>query len=75
MLTLNAENHPLMHRFHRPGAEKRGLVVLPRDAYDDWLASRSTDEARSFLNLMPADRMVAEPWPAPARKNVAPQLI
>lgn len=67
MLTLNAEDHPLLRRFHRPGAEKRGVVMLPRDVHDDWLASRSTDEARSFLSLMPAERMWAEAWPAPAR--------
>jgi putative SOS response-associated peptidase YedK len=71
MLTLNADEHPLMRRFHRPGAEKRGVVVLPRDAYGDWLACRSTDEARSFLSLMPADRMRAQEWPAPARKKAA----
>jgi putative SOS response-associated peptidase YedK len=71
MLTLHAEGHPLMHRFHRPGAEKRGVVVLPRDAYSDWLACRSTDEARSFLTLMPADKMRAEPWPVPARTKAS----
>nr|WP_213308906.1 SOS response-associated peptidase family protein [Paraburkholderia sacchari] len=67
MLTLNADEHPLMNRFHAPGKEKRGVVILPREAYSDWLACRSMDEARSFLNLMPADKMHAEAFPAPPR--------
>lgn len=73
MLTLNAVDHPLLRQFHAPGKEKRGIVVLPRELQDDWLASRSTDEARSFLNLMPADRMCAEAWPAPSRLKTSPQ--
>jgi len=68
MLTVNAEDHPLMKRFHRPGAEKRSVVILRPEEYDDWLGSRSTDEARSFLNLYPADEMKAEAYPLPPRK-------
>jgi len=69
MLTVNAEQHPLMRRFHKPGAEKRSVIILRPDQWEDWLTSRSTDEARSFLNLYPADEMVAEAWPAPPRKK------
>lgn len=70
MLTVNAQEHPLMKRFHRPGAEKRSVVLLRPDEYEDWLGSRSTDEARSFLNLYPADAMVAESFPlAPKKKD------
>jgi len=68
MLTVNAESHPLMRRFHRPGAEKRSVVIVRPEDYGDWLASRSTDEARSFLNLYPAEEMKAEAYPLPPRK-------
>ncbi len=37
MLTLNADEHPLMNRFHAPRKEKRGVVILPREAYSAWL--------------------------------------
>jgi putative SOS response-associated peptidase YedK len=67
MLTVNAAEHPLMKRFHKPGDEKRSVVIVPPNEYSSWLASRSTDEARSFLNLFPADAMHAEPRPAPPR--------
>ncbi|MEX3936421.1 SOS response-associated peptidase [Paraburkholderia phymatum] len=69
MLTLNADEHPLMKRFHKPGAEKRGVVVLPQAEHLDWLSCKSTDEARSFLRLLPADALQAEPYPLPPRKR------
>jgi putative SOS response-associated peptidase YedK len=68
MLTVNADEHPLMKRFHKPDDEKRSLVIVPRASYEDWLSCGSTDEARSFLNLFPADEMRAEAYPLPPRK-------
>ena len=72
MLTVNANDHPLMKRFHKPGDEKRSVVIVPPADYDNWLASRSTDEARSFLNLYPVEGMAAEPDPAPPRATPKP---
>ncbi|RQN37316.1 SOS response-associated peptidase [Paraburkholderia tropica] len=69
MLTLNADDHPLMRRFHKPGAEKRSVVIVRPDDYEGWLQSRSTDEARTFLSLYPASAMHALPDPAPPRKT------
>jgi hypothetical protein len=71
MLTVNADGYPLMKRFHRPGDEKRSVVVIRPEDYKGWLGSLSTDEARSFLNLFPADEMFAE---AAARKGSRRQL-
>ncbi|WP_028216761.1 SOS response-associated peptidase [Paraburkholderia oxyphila] len=67
MLTVNSAEHPLMSRFHKPDDEKRSVVILPAEEYEGWLASRSMDEARSFLNLFPANKMHAEAFPAPPR--------
>jgi putative SOS response-associated peptidase YedK len=69
MLTVNSNEHPLMKRFHRPGDEKRSVVIVPRTGYEDWLSCKSTDEARSFLNLYPHEAMRAEPYPLPLRKR------
>ncbi|WP_353191430.1 SOS response-associated peptidase family protein [Pandoraea pnomenusa] len=63
MLTLNADHHPLMKRFHKPGSEKRTVVIVLPDEYDDWLASRSTDEARSFLVLPGSESLFCAPAP------------
>ena len=59
-LTINADNHPVMKRFHKPG-EKRSLVIVEEDEYDDWLACRDLEAARSFLRLFPAEGMRAMP--------------
>ncbi|EIN00419.1 hypothetical protein WQE_15351 [Paraburkholderia hospita] len=67
MLTVNADEHCLMRRFHKPGEEKRSVVIVRPDAYADWLSCKSADEARSFLHLYPADEMFAEPFPLPPR--------
>jgi len=36
-LTINADDHALMNRFHKPGDEKRSLVIIPENDYDSWL--------------------------------------
>ncbi len=69
MPTLNADAHPLMRRFHKPGDEKRGIVVLPREDWDDWLECRNSELARSILRLYPSDAMVAEAAPVPPPKT------
>lgn len=64
-LTINADEHPLMKRFHRPGDEKRSLVIVPRSHYDDWLACTNAEQARTYLNLCPAEMMIAVPAQKP----------
>jgi putative SOS response-associated peptidase YedK len=64
-LTINADEHPLMKRFHKPGDEKRSLVIVPRSQYDDWLECADAERARTYLSLCPADMMVAVPAPKP----------
>jgi len=59
-ITINADEHPLMRRFHQPGDEKRSLVVVHRRDYDDWLSCKNSEYARSFLQLYPAELMWAE---------------
>jgi hypothetical protein len=58
-----------MRRFHKPGDEKRSVVIVRPTDYEAWLGSRSMDEARSFLNLFPFDLMHAEACPTPPRAS------
>ena len=37
MLTVNADQHPLMKNLHRPEDEKRMVVILDEDDFDAWL--------------------------------------
>ncbi|HJV50880.1 MAG TPA: SOS response-associated peptidase family protein [Noviherbaspirillum sp.] len=62
MLTINADGHPLMQRFHKPGDEKRMLVILHPEQYDDWLTC-SVDEAPRFFERYPAARLAAHAAP------------
>jgi putative SOS response-associated peptidase YedK len=66
ILTVNSDEHPLMNPFHKAGDEKRSVVIIRPDAYEDWLSYKTTDEATSFLQLYPADEMDAEPFPLPS---------
>lgn len=68
MLMLKAEQHPLMSRFHKPGSEKRSIVILPRFQYAEWLACHDTEMARTFLALPAAEEMHAEADPLPSRQ-------
>lgn len=64
-LTVNADAHPLMRRFHKPGDEKRSVIVVRADEYDDWLGCKDPERARSFMTLYPAELMAAEAAPRP----------
>lgn len=63
MLTLNADDHALMKRMHRPNDEKRSVVVIRPEDYDEWLHTTNVEAARSMLQLRPAEEMLAEPVP------------
>lgn len=62
-LTINADDHPFMRRFHRQGEEKRSLVIVPASDYDDWLGCKGPERARTYLQPYPAELMTGEPAP------------
>jgi len=62
-ITINADDHPLMNRMHKPADEKRNLVIVPESCYDDWLNCQNPELARSFLTHYPAESMKAIPYP------------
>lgn len=68
MLTINADTHPLMRRFHGPEDEKRSVVVVPPDDYTAWLHAAAEEQARGLLRPFPAADFTAEPAPRPPRK-------
>ncbi len=68
-ITINADEHPLMKRFHKPDDEKRSLVILGEEDYDEWLSCTNPEMARAFLQLYPAERMWAKPAPSQTKKK------
>lgn len=71
MLTINADGHPLLQRFHKPDDEKRMVVILPPERYDAWLTCE-VDEAQEFLIRYPAEKLIAHPRP---RESVQRSLL
>lgn len=57
-----------MKRFHQPAKEKRSVVVLDDDDYEEWLNACTEADARSFLRSFDPELMVASADPRPARK-------
>lgn len=58
ILTINAEGHALMEYFHKPGEEKRMVVILPQTQYEDWLRTLP-EQSMDFLRSYPADKLCA----------------
>ena len=78
MLTVNADAHPLMRQFHKPGDEKRMVIVLPPDFYAQWLEC-TPSLGMDLLLACPVPELVAEvdtpshalPLPGPGTWNQA----
>jgi putative SOS response-associated peptidase YedK len=68
MLTINADEHTLMNQFHKPGEEKRMLVLLETDQYQGWLEGALANDARVYQPY-PAERLVAMADPLPPRSK------
>jgi len=67
MLTINADEHPVMSRFHAPGKEKRSVVMLDDAVWDDWLQARDEADVRAFLRPFDPGLMRAEADPRQGR--------
>ena len=73
MLTVNADDHPLMSRMHRPGDEKRMPVILAMDDYDIWL-NASPELTLELCQQFAAEQMTAVAAPAPRRVASKPAV-
>ena len=68
MLTVNADAHPVMNRFHKPGEEKRSPVLLPLDQWQHWL-SATPEHAQQILDAHQAPPLRVQSDPLPARQR------
>ena len=74
-LTINADTHALMRRFHRPEDEKRSLVIIAPAQYDDWLYCADYRQAQSFLRNCAPELLHAEAAPQDARRQLNHELF
>ena len=72
MLTVNADAHPVLNRFHKPGEEKRSPVLLPLDQWQHWL-SATPEQALKMIDAhqAPLLRVQADPLPSRQRAPVS----
>jgi len=66
MLTINADQHDLMRRFHKPEDEKRMVAILDEADFDAWLDCPQ-DRMMQMLKPWPASNLMAEAAPMPPR--------
>ena len=69
MLTLNADEHPLMNRMHKPDPklpadkqDKRSVIPIEFGDVDLWLGG-TVEEAKTLLKLAPVEEFDAGPIP------------
>jgi hypothetical protein len=67
MLTLNADEHPLMSRMHKPdpklgpdAQDKRSVVPIEAEDVDAWLHG-TQEQAQALVRLTPAEVFDAGP--------------
>jgi putative SOS response-associated peptidase YedK len=58
MLTVNADAHPVMQQFHKPGDEKRTPVVIAPALHDAWL-SADVSQAAELMGWQHMPALVA----------------
>ncbi len=68
MLTINADRHPLMKRFHKPGDEKRTPVVIKPELHQAWLDA-TPDQAMALMHWTHMPELAASPCPDIARQS------
>jgi putative SOS response-associated peptidase YedK len=57
MLTINADEHAFMCKYHRADDEKRMVVILREDEYQDWLNAAARD-SMDFMRQCPPAALV-----------------
>ncbi len=69
MLTINADDHPLMRRMHKPDPkapadrqDKRSVIPLEAADFDQWLEG-TPDQAKPLMKLAPVEIFDAGPIP------------
>ena len=62
MLTVNADHHPIMRQFHKPGDEKRTPLIIRPELFEEWLGADQTRAAELMTwTHMPDLSAVAAP--------------
>jgi len=61
MLTINADDHPILGRMQRVGDEKRSLVVVNEDRREAWMTATKQTDTEGFLTPIDVAVFMGEP--------------
>jgi putative SOS response-associated peptidase YedK len=75
MVTVNADGHPVMQRFHKPEDEKRMVVILDPGEYDEWLTCPVDVAPTFFRQWMGELRTYPAPLPPRAPKTQSGRFV
>ena len=73
MLTVSGAGHPVYERMHRPGDEKRMVLILDPAEYDRWLQCTPAEAATFFRPW--TGTLEAAPAPLPPRGRMLPPPV
>jgi len=62
MLTVNADEHPVMKQFHKTGDEKRTPVILASNQFNNWLSTVESD-AIEFMKWSEMPKIISQTSP------------
>ena len=62
MLTVNADEHPVMKQFHKPGDEKRTPVIISAEYHAAWLGAE-LDDAQAWMSWQHMPELLATASP------------
>lgn len=75
LITINGDGHPIAGRMHRPGHEKRTLVVIPNDKRDAWINQTTPEHARAFFVLYSPAVFTCAPSPKDSGRRADGDLL
>jgi putative SOS response-associated peptidase YedK len=61
MLTINADTHPVFNNFHRPEDEKRMVVILQKNQFEDWLSAPANNSMAMMQPILASALVVSYP--------------
>jgi putative SOS response-associated peptidase YedK len=71
MLTVNADDHLYMRRFHAPNDEKRMVVILEPDDFEGWLTCPASEAKNRYCKQWHGE-LVGDPMPLPKHPKKPP---
>jgi putative SOS response-associated peptidase YedK len=71
MLTVNADGHPVWGRMHKPGDEKRMVIVLDPEDYGEWLSCPVDDASKFFKQWNGPVEAFPRPLPSRAPRGIS----